>query len=355
MSPGGAADGLGPDTRVLLDCRWLGRGGAGRVTEHLLRELRDPPPPGRWTLWGSPWAVRRLTFEGAALAPTEGDPHALFGQREAMRIPRVDIAVYPHQIRPLTRGRSVTFVLDTIPLRHGGPRPVRVAKRGYFALVARQSTRILTISEHSRGAIERDLGVPRERIGLVPLPVDVERARRVADARLEQPPEDVLLYVGRFDRHKNLGRLCDAFARSAFGREGRLLLVGGRGEEPARLQEWASARGLVRVEARSAVGEAELDRLLASCRALVLPSLEEGYGLPAFEAAAAGIPVAVSRTGALSSLPPEVAVHFDPRSVDGIAAAIDVVTQRPATEPYLPHRHGLREGVLAAVDAALRD
>ena len=55
-----------------------------------------------------------------------------------------------------------------------------------------------------------------------------------------------------------------------------------------------------------------MDQLLATSRALVLPSLEEGFGLPAFEAAASGLPVAASRTGAIRPFRPEVAVLFDP-------------------------------------------
>src|SRR5215213_4245447 len=40
------------DRTIVLDCRWLGMGGAGRVTELLLREFRDAPPLGEWVLWG---------------------------------------------------------------------------------------------------------------------------------------------------------------------------------------------------------------------------------------------------------------------------------------------------------------
>jgi glycosyltransferase involved in cell wall biosynthesis len=108
------------------------------------------------------------------------------------------------------------------------------------------------------------------------------------------------------------------------------------------------------MELRPPCSEDELNELLARARALILPSLEEGYGLPAFEAAACGIPVAVSRTGALTELPGDVAVSFDPTSVPAIAAAIDDVTAR---QLHPPRTFGvdsnLRSAVIDAVAAAL--
>ncbi len=89
-------------------------------------------------------------------------------------------------------------------------------------------------------------------------------------------------------------------------------------------------RGL---DARGACTEEELDHLLATSRALVLPSLEEGFGLPAFEAVASGLPVAVSRTGALGELPADRASLFDPLDEDAMAAAIDVAVSREAGAP----------------------
>ena len=42
-----------PNTRVLVDARWLGQGGAGRATEYLLRGLQELRPTGIWILWGT--------------------------------------------------------------------------------------------------------------------------------------------------------------------------------------------------------------------------------------------------------------------------------------------------------------
>jgi glycosyltransferase involved in cell wall biosynthesis len=340
-------------TSILLDCRWLGMGGAGRITEHLLRELRESPPPGHWILWGPAEKVDRLSWSTATTRDYAGDPRALFGQRDLPRVPRCDVAVYLHQIRPLRPLRAITFILDTIPLRHGGHRPARLAKRLYFLLVAQLSSHILTISDFSRASIMRDRRVDEDRVSTVRLPVDQRRAQKIARLRKEIPAHEILLYVGRFDRHKNLKRLCRAFAESEFGKKGRLQLVGGWDQETEALRSWVDIEGIRSIDIQPACDEKDLDRLLASSRALVMPSLEEGYGLPAFEAAAAGIPVAASRTGAMQELPPEAAVLFDPENEADIRKAVDEVTARGGGHPYVHQTASLRDVLLDAVAATL--
>ena len=329
------------DARIVLDCRWLGLGGAGRVTELLLHELQIAPPPGNWVLWGDPARLEPLVFAGATVV-AGGDPRRLGGQRDLMGVPHGDVTVYLHQIRPLRPGRSVTVIHDTIPLRHGGTRANRLAKRIFFRAAGRLSTRVLTVSQFSRERIAEDLHVAPERISVMTFPSDRARTRRIAALRASLGQEERLLYVGRFAPHKNLERLARAFPTTRFAREGgTLVLVGSGSAEAARLQ----AQG---IEAQGECTEEELDRLLATSRALVLPSLEEGFGLPAFEAVASGLPVAVSRTGALTALPSERASFFDPLDEAGMAAAIDDATTRPASAPVELDGH-LAEVVIDAL------
>jgi glycosyltransferase involved in cell wall biosynthesis len=336
--------------RAVLDCRWLGLGGAGRVTELLLRELHASPPPGDWTLWGDRDRLAPFAWPGATGA-RGGNPLRLNGQREFLRIPRGDVVVYLHQIRPLRPGPSITLIHDTIPLRHGGSAVSRRAKRAFFRTAARLSGQVLTVSEASRRRIVDDLGVAPDRVSLLVLPQDPVRAARIAGLRDELGQEERLLYLGRFAPHKNLERLARVFPRTAFARSGgRLVLVGGWNGEVGRLR----ARLDPSVEVRGGCSEEELDRLLARSRALVLPSLEEGFGLPPYEAVASGLPVAVSRTGALTELPASHASLFDPLDEDGMAAAIDEAVARPATGPVeFPGR--LAEPVLAAVRRAVAE
>src|SRR4051812_3765265 len=101
--PAASRDALA-DRTVVLDCRCLGMGGAGRVLELLLREFQETAPPGRWVLWGRPERVEPLRFAGADLAPTDVNPLSIWGQRSIAAIPKGDVVVYMHQIRPLRPG-----------------------------------------------------------------------------------------------------------------------------------------------------------------------------------------------------------------------------------------------------------
>jgi glycosyltransferase involved in cell wall biosynthesis/O-antigen ligase len=344
-----AADALA-GKRLILDCRWLGMGGAGRVTEMLLREFRAQPPPGEWTYWGDERRIRPLAFKGVHITPGEHDPLAVMGQRDFFAVPSGDAIVYMHQVRPLRPGRSVTFIHDTIPLRYGGRRTARLAKRIFFLLVARLSARVLTVSEFSRRRLGADLRIPTEGIEVVRCPVDSVRAARIASLRRELRTTDTVLYVGRFGAHKNLHRLARAFAASHFAAQGgKLLLVGGWGREVDAMRTWLAREGIAAAEARPTCSDDELDRLFATSRALVLPSLEEGFGLPAFEAAACGLPVAASRTGALTELPEDVAVLFDPEDADQIREAIDTVTGWPPRVQVHPSNGSLGAPVLRAL------
>ena len=332
-----AASGLA-DTSVLLDCRWLGLGGAGRVTELLLSELGDAHPLGRWKLWGDPERVAPWVFPGASVIPWSGNPTRWFGQADLLRVPPNDVAVYLHQVRPLRPGRSITFVHDTIPVRREPRRAVRFAKRFFFRLACRLSGRIITVSAWSRDSIVRDLAVPSSKVVVASLTVDARRVERIRSLRRSATPKDEVLYVGRFAEHKNLRRLCRAFQSTAIHqRGGQLVLVGGSDDEVTAMTAWLGRHRLTGVEVRGQCPESELDELLASCRALVQPSLEEGYGLPAVEAAAVGVQVAASRTGYATEIPADRVTFMDSLDEDSIAEAIDAAVTRPDAEAaWLP-------------------
>lgn len=348
--------GRGPlgSVTILLDCRWLGRGGAGRVTEMLLEELRETRPDGRWRLWGDADRLASFVFPGAEISPWSGNPTAWFGQADLFRVPANDVAIFLHQIRPLRPGTSVTFVLDTIPLRFGGRPWTRWAKRLFFRIACRLSARIITISDASRASIVRDLGVPASRIVVTKVAVDPGRVARIRALRASSSRGVHVLFVGRFAQHKNLQRLCSAFQVTSFRRAGgRLIVVGGAPPEVAELAEFVANQKLAGIEVRGECTDAELDRLLATARALVQPSLEEGYGLPAVEAAAVSVQVAATRTGFAQEIPDELVSHMDAFDEASIAAAIDHATTRPDSEVVWLPRSSLAADVIACVGQVL--
>ena len=309
--------------RLVLDGRWLPFGGAGRTTELLLRALALTESPHQWVLWGPP-ELARWAFPGAELAPTSADPRAWNGQRQWFDVPDADLTVYLHQQRPLRRTPSVTLVYDTIPLHFTANPVLRRSIQLFLRRVGTISDRILTLSEYSRSCIERELGVPAGRISVLGLPADDELAQRVLAMRSRLPRADVALYVGRFAAHKNLSRLVAAFGRTDFaGAGGRLLLVGGTEAELAELAGRLSPAEREMVELRGTCPQEELERLLATCLFVVQPSLEEGFGLPTWEAQTCGVPVCVSDGGSLPETTLGFVRPFPATSAESMTAALD--------------------------------
>jgi glycosyltransferase involved in cell wall biosynthesis len=324
---------------ALVDARWIGIGGPGRVAEHLLQGLHEIEPPGSWLVWG-PDAVEPLLWPGATQVANRHHPKALYSQREypGPRAAKPRVAYYAHHLRPAWRIApvEVTTVHDTIPFRYPPSRALAPLMRQYIAWMARRSTLVVTDSEFSKRSLQEDLGLAPDRIAVLKLAIDHDATDRVRALRTTAPPADRVLFVGRDAPHKNLDRLVTAFATTDFAANGAVLtLAGVDGSAVERLQRLAAAHH-ARVELPGIIAQPELERLLASATLLVQPSLEEGFGLPVAEAMAAGIPVTISTAPALLEITRDApVVAFDPLDADAMAAAIDQVAAAPGTVPAL--------------------
>jgi glycosyltransferase involved in cell wall biosynthesis len=183
---------------------------------------------------------------------------------------------------------------------------------------------VLTVSLASRDDIVRHLGVPADRIVVTPLagsspPPGLDVARR----------DDLLLAVGNRMPHKGFETLLEALARIGSDRRPRLVITGGRGEDP--LAPVVERLGLGdRVELRGWLGHDELERLYAEASALVFPTRFEGFGLPPLEAMARGCPVILSDLPVLREVAGDAGRYVDPADPEAIARAVLDVLDSPA-------------------------
>jgi glycosyltransferase involved in cell wall biosynthesis len=140
-----------------------------------------------------------------------------------------------------------------------------------------------------------------------------------------QPPT-VPRVIGAFGvtkPYKNVRCLVRAFALIAAGRpDVQLLLIGGDGGA----RDLIDRHGLAgRVRITGPLADAELRLLIQGAAVFVVPSLVEGFGLPALEAMALGTPVVVSETPALREVAGDAAIGFDPHQPASLAAALTKV------------------------------
>jgi glycosyltransferase involved in cell wall biosynthesis len=193
-------------------------------------------------------------------------------------------------------------------------------RRRVYGWTVRTSRIVLADSEHGRETLIERLGLDEARVRAIHLAVDHERFTPDGS-----PRGPFLLYPANAWRHKNHGRLFEAFAQVRRDRpELRLVLTGGRRHGHGRL---VRADG---VESRGHVTTDELIGLYRTAAALVYPSLYEGFGMPCLEAMACGCPVSCSRVASLPEICGDTAVYFDPHSAEDIARGIhDVLTSPP--------------------------
>ncbi|MFZ0668177.1 MAG: glycosyltransferase family 1 protein [Acidimicrobiales bacterium] len=337
------------DRRVLVDCRWLGYSGVGRVTEMLLTGLKELEPDGKWVLWGPPEA-EPFRWPGSSINETTTPPLTWAAQRAFFSVPHADVILWPHAVRPLVRRRSVVMVHDVIPVHWASGSRSRLAWRSFFRRSCLTATEVAVHSEATGEALTKFLGVLEWT--KVSYPIDSARAERIRSLRTtsetgsgERQPR--MLYVGQVKPHKNLVRAVEGFLASDFYKHGgKFSILAGGAVDPEEMERVRFAAGLgvgserrtegQQVEILARCSDAELDELYASATFLILPSLEEGYGLPVTEALAAGIPVCCSDIGGLTEAAHGLAELFNPESVASIAGGIDS-TWHKAEAGYSPH------------------
>ncbi len=211
----------------------------------------------------------------------------------------------------------------------GQTRPVYDRTMTWLAgLYAGRAAAIITDSEHARRTILSRLGLSPGRVTAIPLsvapefrpvPFTEEVGRRHG---VRQP---YVLSVGNFLPHKNLIRLVQAFAGLAeSARRGcALVLVGDSSGRCESVLNEARHLGIGKsVVLTGVVADADLPALYAGCDAFVMPSLDEGFGLPAAEAMACGAPVIVSNRASLPEVVGDAALLVDPLERDAIRAAL---------------------------------
>ena len=203
--------------------------------------------------------------------------------------------------------------------------------RRLFRRIARRAEVLFTVSEFSRSRLALHLPRPMKDIVVVPNGADHLQQTVPDPTELHRSglrDKDFFLAVGSANPAKNLPLLLEAFERVAALHDVFLVVVGGA--NPRVYASQGTCGSNPRVRYLGQVCDATLKALYSQARALVFPSLHEGFGLPPGEAMACGCPVIVSRIPALRELCGTAALYVDPRSVSSVATALDTVMTHPA-------------------------
>ena len=354
---------------------WTNTRGYGRHARALLRALVRLQDPARYTFVVDSPDVEPMLPEGAAArvvttsrsttAAAAADGHR--SARDLWRIGRalstvdVDVLLFPtvySYVPVLSRAKKVVaihdVIVETFPQLTLPRREARLLWRLKVGLARWQADALVTLSEFSRRGIIDRFNVPPDRVFVVSeaadpifrLLDDPRPGPGLASLDLDGRRRSVV-YVGGFGPHKNLGVLIEVFARLARlpeFKDVRLIMVGEIQREVFH-SEFETLRHQVdtlalaeRIIFTGFLPDEDLVVLLNLATALVLPSLLEGFGLPALEAAACGCPVIATTASPLPGLLGEGGLYVNPRASDELEAALARVLASP----------GLRRSMRAA-------
>ncbi len=215
-------------------------------------------------------------------------------------------------------------------------------------LYASRAAAIITDSEYAKRTIISRLGIGAQHITVIPLSVapefrPVPAGRDVLQRYAVRRP--YVLYVGNFLPHKNLLRLVQAFAglTETVRRDCALVLAGDCSDGRRSILGEARQLGIEeKVILTGMVADADLPALYAGCEAFVMPSLDEGFGLPAAEAMACGVPVIVSDRASLPEVVGDAGLQVDPLRVEAISAALTAVLSDRVLQEDLRRRSLVR-------------
>ncbi len=343
---------------------WENERGFGRFTRNLISALAARDTGFRYTLLFDQPPTRpvpenvgvvvagsdRSMSEASSGASARGGADLLTMGRAARRL-TCDLFFYPaiYSWFPLPARRpTVVCYHDTIPERF--PDLIFPHRRNFRLWQAKcwlakmQATRVMTISQASAADLTCILRIPRSRIDIItegaePVFCPTTDTALLARTRCKYGlPTDapLLVYLGGFNRHKNVLRLIEAMPTIlASVPQTRLAIVG----RTTGARFWDNVEDITQSATADAtlsgsivftgeIGDDDLAALLGTAEALVFPSLWEGFGLPALEAMSCGTPVISSDRGSLPEVVGDGGLYFDPLSSQALATqAIRLMTE----------------------------
>jgi len=223
-----------------------------------------------------------------------------------------------------------------LELSHARTRYQRVTLRRWYAFtrmqtrVARRLERIVTVSESSLNDIVKDHVVEKRRMHIVPVGVDPELFRPIPG--IERIPGRLVTTASADVTMKGLRYLLEAVAKLRTEREVSLVVIG-KPKEGGRSAETIARLGLTDVVSFvTGVSDERIYEMYSEAELAIVPSLYEGFSLPAIEAMSCGIPVVSTTGGALPEVvgaDGDTALLVPPGDSEAMAHAVERILINP--------------------------
>lgn len=344
--------------RIAFDARYINDQyhGIGRFAFRLLEAMVAAAPELTFVVFKGRAQDTRFSWDTLTAQPNvewRDGPWPLYWFHEQLVWPyllrrcRADVFVSPYFVAPLLASCPVAITVhDLIFDRYPAYMPWRWS-RPYYRLLMKLSTRharrVIAVSQATAIDLTYYYRTPAYKIAIIPegadpaicRATDRDRLRALSDRYLLKRP--FVLSVGTRRPHKNLARLVTAFARAKAHATHDLVFAGPADPRfPDEARQAAQGFGLNgQVRFLEWVPEADLPGLYTLADLVVVPSLVEGFGLPALEAMACGTPVVASNVSSLPEVVGNAGALVDPLDVDTLAATLQELLHDPAKCQYM--------------------
>jgi len=330
--------------RIGLDARSIGARvcGVSRVTLRLIQALAAGDKENQYFVLTDSVRLAEIENPNFSVLPTDCPRmNPLFDWKFSRIVSGLALDVFHsvHSWLPFNMGhiraRKIVTIHDifavTDPAFFSKYRPFGGMARRYFSFLTERSAReadmILTVSEYSKKRIQELMPATIGKVHVVynasGLDLSVQTSGVVADVQGKY-----LLYVGNCRSYKNVPVLVKGFAEYLRANPASdLLLVIAGNDRCAAIRELAEQSGILsRIKFIFNPDDSRLRNLYSGALAFIMPSKEEGFGIPVLEAMGMGIPVIVSDAEALLEVAGDGALVFPKNNYDRLAVLIEQIS-----------------------------
>jgi glycosyltransferase involved in cell wall biosynthesis len=333
---------------IAIDARWL-RTGIGRYTLSLLQGLRDHLKNVFLTCITQPQHVDLVSGLCQRVITCDAN---IYGLKEQLALPwlaRAASVLYaPHYNIPVMWRRrllvtihDLNHLLDTT---YRGSWKSRFYAKPLLSFAAANADVIITPSEYTKAMLSEHLNVGPGKISVIPGCVAScfhRKDKKEARSRVAQKlgiGRPYLLFVGNCAPNKNVSLLLESVAQLRSRRDDAPLLVlaGNECKWKPQMQDYGRRLGLHdQVIWLEKISDALLAELYSAALMTILPSFQEGFGLPVIESMACGTPVVCSQAASLPEVAGDAALFFSPYSCEQLTDNIEHMMDSTATREIL--------------------
>jgi glycosyltransferase involved in cell wall biosynthesis len=342
--------------KIGIDARLWNETGVGRYIRNLVWQLSEIDTKNEYVLFvGKGYRVSGIGDGDSRFRIVETSIrwHSV---EEQVKFPAVlekeklDLVHFPYFAIPIFYNKPFVVTIHDLIIHHfptgeastHHPLVYHGKRLGYEYIMkraAQKSRKIITVSNATRQEIVDHLGTAPEKIVVTYEGVDedLKSKIKIQNSKIQFKSQKYFLYVGNAYPHKYLERLLLAFEEiSLKHRDISLVLVGKKDFFYKRLEKRIAELGLAdTIQILQDVSDFDLQSLYRNAQAVVLPSLMEGFGLPAVEAMANLQKLIVSDIPAFREICGSAGIYFDPNDTKSLVEKLQEVLENPEDRMYL--------------------